>query len=384
VSLRGAAAAAAATLSFASLAYAAVALGALEAFRRRPDVRTASPAPDVTILVPLFGAEPGLEQNLRAFAAQESPAAVQLVLGVHDAGDAALPIAEAVRAAFPERVTLSVGAPRRVANPKVANLLAMLAHARHETLVLADSDMRAGPGYLRTVCAPLGDPAVGAVTCLYAGVADGGFAARLGAAFVNEQFAPSALVASVLAPLRHAYGATIALRRATLEAAGGLAALGPHLADDHVLGARVAALGLRVVLAREVPHTRIADRDLAALWRHELRWHRTIRAVQPSGYATMFLTYPLPLALAGLAFAPRSRGARAVLIAAAGMRVLLARRSARAFGVRPSPAWLVPFRDAFGFAVWARGLAGGPVDWRGEEFMLGAGDLLDVPEGGDP
>lgn len=381
---RGAGALVAAVLGVASFAYAAAALRCVEDFARRRKEPDRGTLPEVSVLVPLFGAEPGLEENLRAFAAQAYAARVQLVLGVHDAGDGALPVAEAVRAAFPERVTLSVGAPRTVANPKVANLLAMLRLARYDTLVLADSDMLVGPGYLRAVCAPLDDPAVGAVTCLYAGVVRGGLAAQLGAAFVNEQFAPSALVASALAPLRHAYGATIALRRATLDAAGGLAALGPHLADDHVLGERIAALGLRIVLAREVPRTQVTDPDVRALWRHELRWHRTIRAVQPWGYASMFITYPVPLAALALALAPRSAPARALALGATVLRVLLARRAARAFGVPPSAPWLIPLRDAFGFAVWARGLAGGTIHWRGAGLRLHAGDRLDVTEGQSP
>jgi ceramide glucosyltransferase len=317
-----------------------------------------------------------LAENLRAFVEQDHAAAVQVVFGVHAGGDAALPVAEAIRAAFPDRVTLSVGAPRSVANPKVANLLAMAAHARHETLVLVDSDMRVDASYVRSVTAPLADPRVGAVTCLYGGCSNGGLAGDLGAAFINEQFAPSALVATALGPLRHAYGATIALRRATLAAIGGFAALGPHLADDHVLGQSIAATGLRVVLSRYVPHTLVAERDLPALLRHELRWHRTIRAVAPDGYAGLFLTYPVPLALVAWLCAPRAAWSALLVVAAIVARIVLAQSAARALGVPPLAFALVPLRDALGLAVWACGLSGGAVEWRGEPLQLREGDEL--------
>jgi ceramide glucosyltransferase len=373
--MRGFAAVAAGVLTLAALGYATAALRCTRSFARRNDDVPVYAEP-VSVLVPLFGDEPGLEENLRALVAQDHPAQVQVVCGVHDAADAALAVAEAVRAAFPDRVTLSVGAPRIVANPKVANLIAMSAHVRHETLVLVDSDMRVDAAYVRTVTAPLADPTVGAVTTLYGARSNGSVTGALGAAFVNEQFAPAALVSAALGPLRHAYGATIALRRSTLAAAGGFAALGPHLADDHVLGRAVTELGLRVVLSRYVPHTFVGERDLGALVRHELRWHRTIRAVAPGGYAGLILTYPVPLAFLTWMCAPRRWESLVLVVAAFAVRVAVARSAARALRIAPLPAALVPLRDALGLAVWACGLRGGSVEWRGEPLQLREGDAL--------
>jgi len=376
VRLRALAAFATGTLTVAALGYAAGALLCTRSFGRRTQGPRA-PAEPVSVLVPLYGDEPELMENLRAFVVQDHAAPVQIVLGVHTADDPALPIARAVAAAHPAHdVTLSVGAPRTVANPKVANLLAMFPYARHDTLVLVDSDMRVDPAYVRTVTAPLADARVGAVTCLYGGRSQGGLASDLGTAFVNEQFAPSALVAAALGPLRHAYGATIALRRPTLAAIGGLAALGPHLADDHVLGRRIAERGLRVVLSSYVPHTLVAERDLRALLRHELRWHRTIRAVAPWGYAFLFLTYPVPLALIAWACAPHRRASRRLVLAAVALRLALARTAASALGVPPPKLAQIPLRDAFGLVVWACGLVRGGVDWRGELLALREGDEL--------
>ena len=149
-----------------------------------------------------------------------------------------------------------------------------------------------------------------------------------------------------------------------------------------MLGNNVAARGLRVVISRYVVRTIVTDPTLAALWNHELRWHRTIRGVRPAGYAGMFLTYPVPLALLALLLAPRPKRL-APLLAAIFVRIALQRISGRVFGVATAPAWLVLPRDLFGIAVWACGLTGKAVRWRGAQLQIEAGDVLAERHSGD-
>lgn len=362
--------------AIAAIGYTAVAIVSVVRFRRRerePD--TIEDLPAVSLLVPLHGAEPGLEENLRAFALQDYPV-YQLVLGVALAEDRALAIAQRVAAALPDRnIEISVGEVPSARNPKIANVLSMMRLVRHKVLVLADSDTRVEPMYIRSVTAPLHDAGVGVVTCLFAGVPDRSFSSKLGAMFMNEQFIPSVLVNRLFGPTRHCLGPTNAVRSAVLSAIGGFEALASHLADDFMLGNYVSARGLRVVISRYVVRTIVSDSSLAMLWSHELRWHRTIRGVQPAGYAGMFLTYPVPLALLALVLGPRPRRL-AVLFAAALARIALQRVSARALGVASAPAWLALPRDLFGIAVWACGLAGNGVCWRGAQLHVEDGNVL--------
>ncbi len=260
-------------------------------------------------------------------------------------------------------------------NPKIANVLSMMRLVRHKVLILADSDTRVEPAYVRSVTAPLHEPGVGVVTCLFAGVPDGTFSSKLGAMFMNEQFIPSVLVNRLFGSPRHCLGPTNAVRSTVLSAIGGFEALAPHLADDFMLGNYVAARGLRVVISRYVVRTIVSDSSLAVLWNHELRWHRTIRGVRPAGYAGMFLTYPVPLALFAFLLAPHPKRV-AALLAAALARIALQRVSARALGVATAPAWLVLPRDLFGIAVWACGLAGNAVRWRDAQLHIETGDVL--------
>ncbi|HEY1428878.1 MAG TPA: bacteriohopanetetrol glucosamine biosynthesis glycosyltransferase HpnI [Candidatus Tumulicola sp.] len=362
-------------VSIAAIIYTVVAIVSIARFGREPEPPDAAVLPPVSLIVPLHGAEFELEDNLRAFAQQDYPE-FQVVLGVARADDPALPIARRVAAALPHiDIAIDVGEVQGARNPKIANVLSMMRLVRNEVLILADSDTRVAPNYIRSVTARLRDPGIGVVTCPFAGVPDGSFSAKLGAMFMNEQFIPSVIVNRLLRPTQHCLGPTNAFRAEVLAQIGGFEALAPHLADDYMLGNFVAAAGLRVVISRHVIHTIVSDSSLAILWDHELRWHRTIRGVQPAGYAGMFLTYPLPLALLAFLLSPHSATAAIVAIAAIA-RIVLQRVSARALGVPPAAAWLVLPRDCFGFGVWACGLVGRGVRWRGEDLHIEAGDVL--------
>ncbi|MDE2572202.1 MAG: bacteriohopanetetrol glucosamine biosynthesis glycosyltransferase HpnI [bacterium] len=327
--------------------------------------------PAVSVLKPLHGGDFELYENLRSFCEQEYPA-FQVIFGVHDDGDPALPIVERVMRAFPERdLTLVIGGTADHANPKVQNLANMLGSAKHEILVIADSDMRVDPSYLRAVVAPFAAPNVGAVTCLYCGEPSPGIPSALAAMHLQEEFAPSVLVATALQGLRFCLGATMAVRSSLLTAIGGFAALGPYLADDYMLGKLVRERGRRVALSPYVVRNVIAEPSFGALWRHELRWARTIRMLRPLGYACSFLTFGISLALIYLLLARGAPLAIALLGAALVIRLALHGAVPAALpGAARLPLWLVPVRDVLSFAVWAAGLAGAKSTWRGRRISI--------------
>ena len=365
--LRGIAEKLALAAALASIGYTAFALTRVRTFGRR--VRERAPAktrPSITVLKPVHGLEPGLEANLRSFCEQDYPG-FAVVFGVHRADDPALGIVRRVAAEFAERTTVVVGdGIARHRNPKIANLAPMLAHANGDVLVIADSDMRVTPGYLDAIAAAFDDPRAGAVTALYRGEpADDTLASALGAMWITEQFAPSALVAHALEPLAHTFGATMAVRRSAFDALGGLDALGGRLADDHALGKLVTEHGHTVALAAYVVENTVAERGVRALIRHEVRWARTIRSVRPGSYPGIALTYPIPLALLHFALASRKMPALALVALAVSARLALRGAAHAALGCRTTPsAALVPLRDALGIGVWALGLFGRGVRWR--------------------
>jgi ceramide glucosyltransferase len=375
--LRGAASAVALGAALVSIGYTAFALIRLRAFARRPPPRPARREP-ITILKPVHGLEFELEQNLRTFCRQDYPE-FQVVLGVLDPGDPALAVLRRVASECGDRVTVVAGdGIVRHRNPKIATLAPMLPHARHELLVVADSDMRVGPGYLDAIAAAFDDPQVGAVTCIYRGESAGdGLSSTIGAMAITEQFAPSALVATTLERMTYCFGGTMAVRRAVLDEIGGLDALGTQLADDAALGRFTAEHGHRVALAEYVAATVVDEPGLLTLVAHELRWARTIRSVRPRSYAGLILTYPLPLALVYLALARKRGLALRVVALAAAVRVALHLAAHRVMAApRRPPLALIPLRDAVSVVVWLCGLGGNEVRWRGRELRIAAdGDI---------
>ncbi len=340
---------------------AARALGRLAA-ARAPQ----GPAVPASILKPLHGADPGLAENLRSSLAQRHAAPFELVMAVADPADAAVPVARAL----PEPARLLVQPAVLGPNRKVSQLVHLAAAARYATLVVADADMRVDPAWLTAVTAPLADPEVGLVTCLYRGVAaDGGFWSRLAALSVDWHFLPNAALGEALGRAQGCYGATMALREDTLGAIGGFETVLELLADDHALGAAVRRAGLRVVVSPMLPAHMMHAPGPRALWRQELRWARTIRLLEPRGYWGLGLTHPLPWALLAAACLP-GLWAAGVLGAALGARLAATARVDQALGVAPRPAWLLP-RDLLAFAVWLAGLWPGRVFWGGERFEVG-------------
>ncbi|HEX7937151.1 MAG TPA: bacteriohopanetetrol glucosamine biosynthesis glycosyltransferase HpnI, partial [Paraburkholderia sp.] len=253
----------------------------------------------VSVLKPLCGAEPRLYENLRTFCEQRH-GHFQLVLGVSSPDDPAIAVVRRLQAVYPSLdIELAVDTRVHGSNLKVSNLINMAERARHDVIVIADSDIAVEADYLDSVAAPLADSRVGVVTCLYVAKGVGGFWPRVGALFINEWFAPSVRVAHMGGSRRFGFGATLALRRATLESIGGFEALKNCLADDYWLAEHVRALGLRTVLSRVMVATDVIEPTFTALWQRETRWLRTIRSVNPLGFGFLFITFPTPWIVAG-------------------------------------------------------------------------------------
>ena len=363
----------AAAFGYSLTAYLAVRRARNSGFPRPPTVLR-----PVTVLKPLCGAEPGLPEALRSLCEQDYPG-MQIVFGVQDPADPALAVVRALQQQYPAlEIAVVVDPSRHGFSAKVSNLINMMRAARHDWLVLADSDVRVPPGYLTGVCAPLADPTVGIVTCPYRGLPAhtrgmAGLCSRLGALFVNDWFMPSVRVAALFGSRDFAFGATIALRREALEGIGGFPAIADQLADDYRLGELTRRQGLRTVLSEVVVDTGIDERSIRQLVQHETRWLRTIRAVRPGGYAAAGITFSLPVAILGWALAAAAPAAAALLIATAGARVML-HFAAGDPGQRPADAWrrlwLAPLSDALGFALWCGAFVTREVQWRQGRYRV--------------
>jgi ceramide glucosyltransferase len=340
------------------------------ALRPKPILRQAE---NVTLLKPLYGAELGLGANLRSFFDQDYAAPIQMVCGVQDASDPAISVVRNLKEQLPSQDVELVVSPRSAGgNPKVANILNIFPRASHDLIVLSDSDMRVGHQYVRDVVAALQQPGVGLVTCLYRGSAIAGFWSRLAAAAVDQHFLPSVLVGVRFGLAKPCFGSTIALRRDTLQRIGGFDAFANTLADDYAMGDAVRRLGLRVEIAPfTIGHT-FSETSFGELLAHELRWARTIRLVDPVGYAGSVITHPLPFALAALPLSGFSTIAWMILVVTLACRLFIPIQVERLPGGGMSSLWLSPLRDLLSFAVFVASYMPGAVSWRGRRYSVGS------------
>ncbi len=343
--------------------------------RRRPVT-----LPPVTLLKPLCGAEPALYENLRSFCLQDYPR-WQVVFGVRDPHDPALHSVRRLRSEFPRLdMEIVIDPLRHGASSKVSNLVNMMSAARHEYLVIADSDIRVESDYLERVITPLLDEGVGIVTCPYRARPRPGLWSLLGSMFINEWFMPSVRVASALGSRAFGFGATIGLRRVTLGRIGGFEVIADQLPDDYRLGELTRRLGLRTVLSEVEVETCVHEPTLGQLLRHELRWLRTVRTVQPLGYALGGVTFGLPLAAAGALLAGGSAPALALVAITAAARLMVNSAPRSAYSL-PRQLGLVAVRDLLGFVLWCWSFATRRVHWREGSYQLARdGTIHPIPQ----
>ena len=349
-------------------------------FRRK---RELSPdfTPPLSILKPLKGLERDAYENLASFCRQDYPE-YEVLFAVDDLRDPVVPVVSKLIRDFPRLpIRLLVGSAIPGLNNKVTKLCRLGRAARHELLVISDSDMRVQPDYLRSIASPFRDPSVGAVTCLYRGITAPNLWSELEDLHLTTDWLASVLLARKLLGVKFAFGATIALTRTRLAEIGGFEALADCAADDYELGRRIAARGYRVELAPCAVETLCASGTARAYFQRHLRWGVFIRHCRPWGYAGQLFIKGLPWSLAAAALAPSRLAALGCLTFPLAARLAMA-FTCGVYGMKDPLLrrrwWLVPLHDAVEFIIWTATLFSNRVSWRGLEFGVRRGRLIRV------
>jgi ceramide glucosyltransferase len=366
-----------------SLAYWLVVWVSARKFFKHQQPVSESYRPAVSILKPVKGLDPHAYENFASFCRQSYTGQCEVLFGVNDAADPAVRVVKKLQADFPSvPIRLVVVRPGAM-NAKVGILDRLSREAQHDVLVVADADIRVEPGYLNAVVAPLADPSVGLVTCLYRAVQPENLAARLEALYINTVFLPEAILGTRLPGARFAFGSTLALRPGDLERIGGYRAIADYLADDYQLAARIAALGLEVRLSGSTVADVLGAGRLADQWHRQVRWARTIRVNRPRQYPGLLITYSIAIALLLAASTGWAAWSLVLLVAAIVWRWLVAWRVlvyARTRIVLRNLACL-PLADLMNTAVWAAGALGDTILWRGRKLrLLPDGRLTTLPD----
>jgi ceramide glucosyltransferase len=363
-----------------------IALG-IEGRALRRQLRGGAPvpraAPGISVLKPLSGGDDGLVANLASFAAIDWPE-FEVLLGIHDASDLALPVAQAAEARWPGCFRVVMQGPDLGMNPKVSQLATLVGEARHSLLVISDSNVRVEPGYLAEIAARLEDPEVGLVTHLIAGIGERSSGALLENLHLAGGVATGIAAAKQIAGRDVVMGKSMALRREDLAAMGGLEPVKDLLAEDYVIGQMVPRmLGKRVELASRPVQNVVQDSTLGEFFRRARRWAVLQHAlVGPWLYAAQVIHNPLLLATLALVAEPAPWTA-AAWVAVAGARALLdgaAGSSLRTGGFRPAQLLGVPGKDLILGLAWIEGFFRRTVNWRGNRLRVLPGTRLAPPD----
>jgi len=368
--------------TFACLAFYLLSVCGLASFLKKNQKqfsRNEASLPPVSILKPLKGADPEMLESFSSHAEQTYPD-FELVFGVSDPADPACEVVRELQEKYPSRSIKLIVCKRMLGtNVKVSNLAQMLPAARHEILLVNDSDIRVPPNYLERVIAPLGDSQTGLVTCLYRGEPANTVGSRLEGLSIATDFAPGVLSARFLENgLHFGLGSTLAFRRADLAAIGGFESFLDYLADDYELGRRISATGKRIELSAATVTTFLPAYTLRQFWQHQLRWSRTIRDARPWGYVGLLFTFGLPWAISMLI---ASRGAiwgwtlfAVTYVTRIAVGLVTATQVLDDHQTKRNVLWL-PVRDLIAPFIWAAGLPGRRIHWRGDDFYLKDGRL---------
>ncbi len=359
-----------------ALAYQVMALTASAVFNEKRRTRYSRPVlsslPPVSILKPVRGLDDRLLEALESHLEQDYPE-YEILLGVHSTEDPAWPVLERLIQQHPDKAVRLIVSSTHAANAKVGVLVDLAREARHAVWLVNDADITAPKDYLRRVVAPLDDEATGLVTCLYRADASS-VAGRFEALVIATDFIPSTLVAPMVGVREFGLGSTLCFRAGDLRAAGGFESLRDYIADDYQLAKSITASGKRAVFSEVVVQTTLSDPAWIDVWRHQLRWARTIRGARPDGFAGLPVTHAGVWALACAAagawpMAATLWLARTAAGVAGGFVVL---KHWPALALAP----FLPLCDFWGFAIWAAAWAGRQVHWRNRTYVLGRGGRI--------
>jgi len=367
-------------LLLAALAYQVLALISLARFFRRPRPRQAAgDFPGITVFKPVRGLDSQTRECLASFLSQDYPS-YQVLFGVADPGDPAVPLLEALRQAAPPGQVEVVVCPENLGhNPKVSILRQLEPRARYDLLVVADGDVKVGPDFLGRMAQALAEPQVGLVSCPYrSGPADS-LGSRLEALTISSDFIPSVVVARFVEGISFALGAAMAFTKTALARAGGFAGLADYLADDYQLGWRIHQAGFTVRLLPYVVETVNPRMSMGDYWAHQQRWTRTYRVCRPRGYLAYGLTHALVFSLvlwliSGLA--AWALGLVAVTLALRGAVAWFSEFVCLGGNLARPALLLLPFKDLAAFGLWLSSFWGKEVVWRGRRFRLTRDGLL--------
>lgn len=345
--------------------------------------------PAVSVLKPVHGAEPRLKQNVESFFRQDYPE-YEILFAADEENDAALPIIREVAARYPNvRCSILVTGLPELPNPPAYSFFRMSQVAANDILVTSDSDVEVEPNYLREVVAPMLDPAVGMVTCVYRGKNAGGFWSGMDAIGMSVEMSAGVVTANLLEGMKFGLGPTIVTRKDSIAKIGGYWVTGEYFSNDFVTGNFIEKAGYRVVLSRHIIDHVVPPMTFRRMWERQVRWAKGTRWSRPKGHFGTGLIFAMPYGILGLlAGAASGHLTLGVGLLAAAIVNRMLESWVIGWGVVRDPRarrelWLYPVRDLLGFAVWCASYLSKSAVWRDHRYQLIRGGRIVLRQEGE-
>ncbi|MEI9406245.1 ceramide glucosyltransferase [Mesorhizobium argentiipisi] len=349
--------------------------------KRRHVITSPVGAQPVSIIVPSRGAEPFTQETLQRAFSLDWPR-YELIFCVAHADDPVVRLINAAIARHPRvPARLLIGDDRISANPKLNNCVKGWEAARHDWVILADSNVLMPQDYVQHLMAAW-RPDTGLVCSTPIGSRPDGFWAEVECAFLNTlqarwQYAGEAV------GLGFAQGKSMLWNKPTLDANGGIQALAAEIAEDAAATKLVNSLGLRVNLVASPFEQPLGQRRLAEIWSRQTRWARLRRVTFPLFFAPEILTgaaMPLLLAVIAAAGAGVSLPTTALCVLAVAYLPECLLASGKGWYLSPRSVTAMIVRDFMLPAIWARAWFGGAVEWRGNAMTIHTKAMTELEE----
>jgi ceramide glucosyltransferase len=338
--------------------------------------KNAANFPAVSVLKPVHGLEAQLKQNIESFFRQNYPS-YEILFAADEPDDAALAVVREVSARYP-RITsrILINGKPPWPNPPAYSFFRMTQIAAHDIFVTSDSDVEVAPNYLREVVAPLLDPKVGMVTCVYRGKNAAGFCSGLTAIGMSVEMTAGVLVANLLEGMKFGLGPTIAVKKEALARIGGYEVLGDYFANDFMIGNLIDKAGYTVILSQHPIDHVVNQKTFQKMWENQIRWAKSTRYSRPKGHFGSGLIFAMPFGLLGFAAAlALHKPILALVLLAAALLNRILESWLVGWGIVRDPValkkfWLYPIRDLLGFIVWVASYTGAKAVWRDSRYEL--------------
>ena len=337
--------------------------------------------PPVSILKPVRGSDPDAYENFASLCVQDYPD-YEIVFCIDGPEDPVYSVITQLRSDFPDtRIRVLFGSRSNAPNDKVAKLGRLTDEAEHEYLVINDSDVRVRPDYLRTLVAPLADPATGAVTCFYLQSGDVAFTQHLQTISMVSEFYAGILTDWKLEDVKFTLGPTIATTRERLMGFGGYESIDDRPADDLLVGQLIAKQGYKVELLPYCIQVVADYGSVRDLLHKRLRWIIEMRSIRPWGHFGLLFTQ----GLLGLALAMFIAPSAAVVFGYFALYLAMRVAMTWIIGIRGlgrrdlwTKLWMVPLWDLAALCLWFASFAVHRFRWRGGEYEIRHGLLIPV------